>query len=553
MSFESPNYQINNLNSFVINHVLKAAQEAVSEGSYGVGGVLVNLQNGAIIKTMHNTVIAAESSTENPRLKDATAHGERQLIDWYYANKLLLNLPEAKDILIVTSLDPCFMCTGSILSAGFRVVVVALDDNAGINWDNSYEFRPLEGKVLEQAKNTFIYPRVIDDAGRNGYGATPLFTEDALDKTNVQNCFQAFIDGANIARSIVKDINGVSELIDLSKDNSEIAQKIKGALKAVYQEALNYKTENPRVQDERLADYLAWAANKDIRYGGDGDAVAFIDYFGNLLMCMPGKKSESPIRTAFMETTRAYQGVRYNLYTLSREYTNSSNSPTYKGLLKYLCDPSQGVFVFAKGFDKSAQSFADLGAYGSVMLNAPQEGNLQYLEGRISQADLTDYISGMPKRYAEIIKPQQVTNGKLIEYFKKRLDVPKGYTRYIDIPFPQGFYLTACVSMQTALCITARLFDDQTSYFSFTQQSTKYKPYVLTELKQIKGSNLCLDITIDGPGDYKNLVKFAEQMRVIKDGSGNEKAWEYTIFVEDAQDDDYNDLYITLTAWKSIN
>ncbi len=408
MKIEKISYKNGDINDFVANQILMEAKQAVKENSYGVGGALLDIKTGVVIKTMHNQVIANEAPDEKSRLKDPTAHGERQLVDWYFKNRYQLKLPEPERILVVTTLDPCLMCTGSILSAGFKVIVVALDDHAGINWDASYTFKPLEGIVQEEAKENFIYPAVEGDSSRTGYGDVPVFGEKTLNQEITDKCLTAFNEGADKARGIVKDEIPIVELKDISIEGPA---EIVTVLKEAYPKALSYKTASgTSIPDEGLAEILIEEAKLDREYGGDGDAVAFIDVFGNLLMCQGGKKAVSPIQSAFMRTARAYQEVRYKL-------TDKSNDALY-----YLCDPSQGTFVFVRGFDKSAQSFADLGAYGSTMLNTPCEHNLQYIMPRIPQEELLNYIADMPERYSKVIKPELVENEVLRNLVEKGLE-----------------------------------------------------------------------------------------------------------------------------------
>lgn len=394
-----PFIKTTNLDEFVKETVLVQAVIAANDKSYGVGGVLANKYTGELIKKMRNTVISRESNQEASRLKDPTAHGERQLVDWYFENKELLGLPEVEDIVLVTSLDPCIMCTGSILSAGFSVIVSALDDNAGINWDNTYTFKPLQGSVLKAAKETFIYPKVIGDSSRQGYGNVPYFETKFLNGDTPVECFDVFINGANSAREIVEKPIPKDQLIDLSINPN---QDIINALQKECPYALKYKSQTgTNIPDKGLACILVSLVQEDIQNGGDGDAVAFLDVFGNLLMCQAGHKNISPIRSAFMVTERTYQKVRYEL----TKYNENA--------LKYLCDPSLGSFIFVKGFDKSAESFADIGAYGSTLLNEPCDNNLQYIQERIPQKELTAYIAGLPSRYSARIKPVKVSNVEL--------------------------------------------------------------------------------------------------------------------------------------------
>jgi cytosine deaminase len=47
---------------------------------------------------MHNNALKPLSTTNKIFTFDPTAHGERQLVSWYYANKTSLSLPEPKEL-----------------------------------------------------------------------------------------------------------------------------------------------------------------------------------------------------------------------------------------------------------------------------------------------------------------------------------------------------------------------------------------------------------------------------------------------------------------------
>jgi cytosine deaminase len=89
-----------------------------------------------VAQAMHNNVLKPLADSDKTFTYDPTAHGERQLVYWYYANKDKLGLPGPSELTVVTSLDPCAMCTGTLLTAGFNVGVVAIDDFAGINFND---------------------------------------------------------------------------------------------------------------------------------------------------------------------------------------------------------------------------------------------------------------------------------------------------------------------------------------------------------------------------------------------------------------------------------
>ncbi|UUZ51661.1 hypothetical protein LP420_11320 [Massilia sp. B-10] len=81
-------------------------------------------QHGHVLKALQNNVVS------EGLIFDPTAHGERQLIDWYFAERGGAALPPPEEITIVTSLDPCAMCSGAILAHRFNVVVAAIDTKA---------------------------------------------------------------------------------------------------------------------------------------------------------------------------------------------------------------------------------------------------------------------------------------------------------------------------------------------------------------------------------------------------------------------------------------
>ncbi|HEU4375027.1 MAG TPA: nucleoside deaminase, partial [Telluria sp.] len=150
----------------------------------------------------------------------------------------------------------------------------------------------------------------------------------------------------------------------------------------------------------------------DRRQGGDGDAVALLDGFGNLLLCVPGRRTQSTICTAFMECTRQYAQLRYKLM-------HGASAEMRESVRRYLAHPKQGTFVFARGPDAGAQSFMDLGAYGSTMegpLPANNPAQFQYVLPRIDERELHALCDAMPPLYRDTIRirPSQVNDTSLI-------------------------------------------------------------------------------------------------------------------------------------------
>lgn len=385
-----------------------AAEQALvayCQNTFSVGGVMLDA-SGNVLNAINNNVVV-DNKTSDP-----TAHGERQLIDWYYAQIAAgIDMPPPSDITIVTSLDPCCMCTGSIITGGFKVISAAFDTYSGINWDTKADFPTLADGLAVVAQNTFSYPAVN---GNNCFtrdaSSAPVpafFTDAVMDNQTVALCETAFdATLTQVKASINTDLtpDHFRNIKDLPTDS-----RIVTALKALYPDALSYTAPSLGQPDEGLAPYLIAAANQDIAQGGKGNAVAFLDYFGNLLLCLSGNEKASLIQTAFLMVTRNYAQLRFNL----------RSSLSDEEVLPYLAHPKYGTFVFAHGPDKSSHSLIELGAYGSTMEGAlPPENpdSFQYGVPTIAQADLDDYCQTLPPLYSQEIQvhPQQVTNSDLI-------------------------------------------------------------------------------------------------------------------------------------------
>ena len=392
------------------------ATSAYCQGTFSVGGNMLDAR-GDELHALHNTVVV------NGITHDPTAHGERQLVDWYYEQVAQgVQMPPPEDITIVTSLDPCCMCTGSILTAGFRAVVGAYDDYAGINYDFQAEFPSLSPELQAKAKATFSYPEVAGSTKcfprlATGAPLPAFFTSGQIvSQHNVALCKTLFEATVGSVKETINTDLPQHEL----RDPTELLPNdpLVLALRAIYPEALNYRASVRGTPDEGLATYLLAAAQKDMEQGGTGNAVAMLDWFGNLLLCLPGNLSHSPILTAFMQTTRAYAQLREQL--INDDFVGEQKTRQYLGHPKY------GVFVFVKGPDDSSQSLVDLGAYGSTMEGpVPPENPVpfQYVLPTMEPTALTAYCQKLPPLYSAsvVVRPRQVESTALIEAMSKAL------------------------------------------------------------------------------------------------------------------------------------
>lgn len=388
-----------------------AANEAIAaktQGTFGVGGLLLD-QFGNVLKSLQNNVV------RESLIFDPTAHGERQLIDWYFAERAAGRaLPPPEEITIVTSLDPCAMCTGAILAAGFNVVVAARDPNAGINFDASFSFGALPEALREPARARFFYPAVKGAScfARDSAGQAPksFFIGKTIAEATQALCSLVFEATADKVQALLNSDLPQAQLLDPASLPSH--HRIVRKLKSLYPDALAYRCA-PHAPDAGLAPYLLHAMERDRQQGGPGDAVALLDGFGNLLLCTPGRLAQSAICTAFMECTRQYAQLRYALM-------HDASAAGRDEVRQYLAHPKEGSFVFARGPDASAQSFMNLGAYGSTMegpLPAANPHQFQYVTPAMAPDALAAICAAMPPLYAKLIaiRPVPVQDAELIE------------------------------------------------------------------------------------------------------------------------------------------
>lgn len=383
--------------------VLEQASAASNQTTFAVGGLMVNNVTHELIYAIHNNVMIPLSNG-TPFTFDPTAHGERQLVNWYYQNKQALGLPEPGQITVITSLDPCVMCTGALLTAGFNVGVAALDTYAGINYQQNFEFTTLPPDLREQAKQKFGYfasgPSRPATFTREYVGGPDVaFKDGVLTPSHLLDCGQVFSQSADNVRSASNSSGAAPSSLTnpaLLPPSSAIIE----AYRAIYPKAFSIKIPNSRLPDQLIFQELqsTMAANPAAR-----NAVAFIDPFGNLVLCLADTPEVSPINTAFMNVTRAYAQTRW---TLSNEYAQNliTDDPA-----NYLTHPKYGTFVFLYAPDPAdSTTVMTLGAYGSSMEGPIPNvfpANLQFFfpprQGSFSE--LVQVVNELPPFYTQSV------------------------------------------------------------------------------------------------------------------------------------------------------
>lgn len=391
--------------------VMGMAEEANRQSTFGVGGALIESATGRVITTMRNRVLqplgAGLGSLSNTAYTyDPTAHGERQLVYWYYENKVALNLPEPGALTVVTSLDPCAMCAGSLMTAGFNVAVVAYDDYAGVNYDMQVDFPGYPTLIRSKLLQTFGYYAVESVRPYSG-AAGILFASNKVSQPTAARCASVFND--NVQR--VRDASNASGLDPSNPANHmvdpaqfSVSTLMRQRYVAAFPDAFSLKLAASRYPDVALKNYLQRLVQQT---PNARNAVAFIDYYGNLLMASADRFDINPVATAFMTTVQNYSKLRFSLINDPETSASAQQS---------LSNPKYGTFVFLyapDGFDTN--TLKDMGAYGSTMegpIPVTSPSNFQfYNDPQVGTFEnLQTLIAAMPPLYKELVKitPQKV-------------------------------------------------------------------------------------------------------------------------------------------------
>lgn len=121
------------------------------------------------------------------------------------------------------------------------------------------------------------------------------------------------------------------------------------------------------------------------------------------------------------------------------------------------------------------------------------------------------------------------------------LRVSKAY----DIDMPKGYYLSWICTTQAAFKITVTLADEKKTYFTGSKSSTSINPPLAIGSETMVGTKLKL--TIDIPQSTK--IK-TETNKNFVEVEGSEVARCCTLLAEDSNDDDYNDVHLSIIGWK---
>ena len=373
-------------------------------------------RTGAVLCALHNNVLEAfEKATVSCfTILRLTASARSSTGTSKIVNDS--SFPIRRNSTVVTTLDPCAMCAGALLTAGFNVGVAAEDDYAGINYNASFDFPSVPSKWRRVAQSSFAY-YAVQPPIRRAYrgGKRPAFANQSISASTFCLTGTIFESSVNTVRALDNNSGNDPSKLTNPKDlprNSAVRK----ALLDAYPEAFSVTCPRPRLPGTEIAHVLLNAAKKAHRRGAAFDSVAFLDPFGNLLLCLGGAEERSPIRTAFMEVTRAYAHTRWVLM-------NHRDASVREQAGNVLTHPKFGTFVFLYAPDPSTpQGLMTLGAYGSTMEGPIPEtfpSNLQYvlLPEDVSPSELSEMAMNLPPFYTTSVQvaPAQVLDHGLIE------------------------------------------------------------------------------------------------------------------------------------------
>lgn len=119
--------------------------------------------------------------------------------------------------------------------------------------------------------------------------------------------------------------------------------------------------------------------------------------------------------------------------------------------------------------------------------------------------------------------------------------------REFYVPIPKGYFMSWFVTTQAAFKITVTLKDNSKTYFSASKQSTNIAPPLSCSYDTICGDDL--KITVDIP--QSRQIFGGPHSNDITTDDGTVVGKEFNLCLEDSDDKDYNDVAISIIAWKS--
>lgn len=126
------------------------------------------------------------------------------------------------------------------------------------------------------------------------------------------------------------------------------------------------------------------------------------------------------------------------------------------------------------------------------------------------------------------------------------LGADKNAIKSIPLEIPKDYFVIVSMTTQAAFQITASINDADNTYFNESRQSTDALP-IISKSFYTKSDNEKL--TIDVPESFRLDVRM--NVMDIKSDSGELISKTISLVAEDSYDYDYNDLFLTISAWRT--
>lgn len=388
------------------------AENANNDGTFGVGGLLID-DRGTIRKVVRNRVI------QNSSVHDPTAHVERQLVDWYFSEKARKDdsLPPASKMTIISSLDPCVMCSGAILAGGLDVIRISQDNESGVSCKGPGNFSTLPEGLEQRAKETFSAFGVLGKRPFSGPPSSILYGHE-IDGRLDQRSLCAFSSSLKKIRGIINDHEGLppdrlSNPRTLAKTRPQILKLLRKYNPEVFSKEHVIDFDKPGINLGRVL--VQKARESYERRGVFSNSACLVDPFGNMLISEGGAEEASPIRTAFLEMVRKYHKLQLEA------------EPEGK---KYLAHIKYCKTVLLLGPGRDAKSLMEVGSLGSsVEGELPKACGeycpLQYVIPLQERDDLERMLDSLPPFYSDTVRIkdtiQEVKDAKLQTFCKSKM------------------------------------------------------------------------------------------------------------------------------------
>jgi hypothetical protein len=123
-------------------------------------------------------------------------------------------------------------------------------------------------------------------------------------------------------------------------------------------------------------------------------------------------------------------------------------------------------------------------------------------------------------------------------------------TQTVKIYIPKGWYMSYTMATQTAADICVTLKDSQVTYVdNLCRKSTQFLPVMAQGFVQVAGDDLEVTITVTESATGTLKVETSAFSQYIPNKQ-DPVALGFLLVAEDWTDDDYNDFFLSITAWR---